>query len=102
MADPTPASGFVADGARWRLAGTVTFDDATRVLASATALPLPVSGVVDLSELTHADSSALAVLLALRRRAMAEGGRSLSFTGIPPTLDALARVYGIESLIAAA
>lgn len=101
MADASSAGGFSADGARWRFAGTLTFDDATRVLASARALPLPESGVVDLAGLIHADSSALAVLLAVRRRAAAEGGRPLTFTGMPATLDALARVYGIESLLAA-
>ena len=98
--DCTPASGaFVADGDRWRFAGALTFDDASTVLASAGALPLPPSGIVDLTDLAQADSSALAVLLALRRRALAEGHRALAFTGVPPTLDALARVYGIEAYI---
>lgn len=101
MADSPSPGAFTADGARWRFAGTLTFDDATQVLASATALPLPASGVVDLGGLTHADSSALAVLLALRRRAVAEGARPLEFTAMPATLDALARVYGIETLLAA-
>ena len=47
----------------------------------------------------HADSAALAVLLALKRRAAVEGHR-LTFVAFPPMLDSLARVYGIEDLFA--
>jgi len=90
---------FSADGDRWRFAGELVFDDAMAVVDAAATMPLPASGIVDLSGLTHGDSSALAVLLALRRRAQAEGHRPLSFPGMPPMLEALARVYGIESLV---
>ncbi|MFO1415087.1 MAG: STAS domain-containing protein [Burkholderiales bacterium] len=89
---------FSADGDRWRFAGMLTFDDATAVLAAAKAMPLPASGRIDLSGLTHADSAGLAVLLALRRRAQAEG-RTVSFEGMPPVLASLARVYGIEAIV---
>lgn len=88
---------FTADGDRWRFDGVLTFDDATRALETANQLPLPASGVVDMSGLTHADSAALAVLLALKRRATAEK-RQLAFPALPPMLDSLARVYGIEDL----
>lgn len=102
MTPAAPAAGvFVADGDRWRFEGTLVFDDAMAALTAARSLPLPSSGVVDLAGLVHADSSALAVLVALRRRAQAEGHRALSFPGIPPMLDALARVYGVESILAA-
>jgi len=92
-------SGFAADGDRWIFAGELTFDDAMQVLEAATALPMPASGVVDLSGVVHADSAALAVLLALRRRA-AEEGRHVTFASVPPMLDSLARVYGIEEILA--
>jgi phospholipid transport system transporter-binding protein len=94
------AGAFVADADRWRFEGTLTFDDAMPVLNASRSLPLPSSGVVDLAGLAHADSSALAVLLALRRRAAAERSR-LSFASVPPVLDSLARVYGIEDLLTA-
>ena len=98
----TAASGaFVADGDRWRFTGVLVFDDAMAVVTAAAALPLPPSGIVDLSGLTHADSSGLAVMLALRRRAQAEGHPGLTFPGMPAMLDALARVYDVESLVAA-
>ncbi len=96
-----PATGaFAADGDRWTFSGALSFDDATAVLAAAARLPLPASGVVDVAGLTHADSAALAVMLALRRRAAAEG-RKIAFTGVPPVLDSLARVYGIEEILKA-
>jgi len=88
---------FSGTGDRWQFEGTLTFDDATAVLEQAADLPLPASGVVDMAGLVHADSAALAVLLALKRRAAAEGHR-LSFAGFPPMLESLARVYGIEDL----
>jgi phospholipid transport system transporter-binding protein len=89
---------FVADGDRWSFSGALTFDDAMPVLEATAALPLPASGIVDLSGMAHADSAALAVLLALRRRAVAENGR-LTFASVPPMLDSLARVYGIEEIL---
>lgn len=89
---------FAADGDRWTFAGALTFDDAMSVLEASATLPLPPSGVVDLSGVAHADSAALAVLLALRRRATAENAR-LSFASVPPMLDSLARVYGIEEIL---
>jgi len=91
---------FAVAGDRWQFAGTLTFDDAAVILAAADALPLPASGVIDLSGLAHADSAALAVLLALRRRAAAEG-RAIAFAGMPPIVESLARVYGIEDLFVA-
>jgi phospholipid transport system transporter-binding protein len=70
------------------------------VLEATAALPLPASGIVDLAGVAHADSAALAVLLALRRRAIAEG-RGITFASVPPMLDSLARVYGIEEFLVA-
>jgi phospholipid transport system transporter-binding protein len=96
----TTEGAFAANGDRWTFSGQLTFDDATSVLAAASALPLPKSGVVDLSGVAHADSAALAVLLALHRRAVAEGSR-ITFASVPPMLDSLARVYGIEEILTA-
>ncbi|MEO6566523.1 MAG: STAS domain-containing protein [Casimicrobiaceae bacterium] len=89
---------FEPDGNRWQFAGTLTFRDAGAVFTASEELPLPASGIVDLRGLVHADSSALAVLLALKRRAAAEKV-SLSFEAMPAALDSLARVYGVEPLL---
>ena len=90
---------FAAAGQSWTYTGALTFADAGAVLEATQALPLPSSGVVDLAGLSQADSAALAVLLALKRRAAAER-RTLTFTAMPATLDSLARVYGIDDLLA--
>ena len=93
-------AGFAATdgGARWSYAGTLTFANAEAVLGAALALPLPSGREVDLAGLTHADSAALAVLLALKRRAAADGAK-IAFTSVPDTLVSLARVYGVDALV---
>lgn len=95
-------AGFSADAAatRWRYSGPLTFGNASRVFAAALAMPLPSAGEVDLSGTTKVDSSAVAVLLGLRRRA-ADEGKPLSFTHVPPALSALADLYSVEDLLAA-
>jgi len=94
--------GFSADatGERWSYAGALTFANASRVFSAAVAMPLPRSGDVDLSGLAAVDSSAVAVLLALSRRAQEEGKR-LAFTEVPAALRALADLYSVEALLAA-
>ena len=89
---------FTEAGDRWHFTGMLTFDHATAVLDQASGLKLPASGVVDLAGLVHADSAALAVLLSLKRRAAAER-HLLTFAAVPPMLESLARVYGIEDLL---
>ena len=90
--------GFVATDGRWTFAGTLTFADAAAVFAASHALPLPSSGIVDLATLEQADSAALAVMMALSRRAATEGAR-LKFTSVPQGIFALAHVYGVDELL---
>ena len=99
---PEPAGGFVAEdgGERWGYKGALTFANASRVFAEAVAMPLPSTGEIDLAGTAAVDSSAVAVLLALRRRA-AEEGRLLVFIDVPPALTALADLYSVEDLLAA-
>ena len=52
-----------------------------------------------MSGLAHADSAALAVMLALNRRAAGEG-RRIVFAAMPAMLASLARVYGVEDQFA--
>lgn len=97
--DSSGAEGtFAADGDRWRFSGQLVFGDAAAVFDAMEKMPLPGSGIVDFSGLAHADSSALAVLLALRRRAVAERA-PITFVAMPAVLASLARVYGIEALL---
>lgn len=87
-----------AAGDRWLLAGALTVDTAAGVLESSRKAALPQTGIVDLGGLETVDSAAVAVLLAWRRRAGAEGV-TLLFTGTPASLSALADLYGVEELI---
>ncbi|RZT32441.1 STAS domain-containing protein [Cupriavidus agavae] len=53
---------------------------------------------VDCSALTQVDSSAVAVLLAWQRAA-AQRGQSLALHGVPPQLQSLASLYGVDGLL---
>ena len=98
VATAAPAGGFVAVGDLWRYEGALTLDNAAAVMAAADALPLPASGRVDMAALTPADSASLAILMALRRRALAEG-RTLRIDNLPAALHSLAIVYGVDELV---
>jgi phospholipid transport system transporter-binding protein len=91
--------GFAATADGWTFAGSLTFADAAAVFEAAQRLALPPNGVVDLAGLEQADSSALAVMLALKRRAAHQGAR-IVFASVPPGIHTLARVYGVEELLA--
>ena len=59
---------------------------------------LPPSVGLDASELTEFDSSALAVLLGLRRELVLRGS-VLQVTGLSPRLRELAGLYGVIDLL---
>ena len=90
--------GFSPSNEGWIFAGALTLDDAASVLKSSQELALPANGVVDFGALMHADSAALAVMMALKRRAAGEG-RTLTIRGMPDSLRSLAVVYGVEHLL---
>ena len=96
--DAVATGSFSASNDGWLFAGALTFDDAAAVLEASQSLPLPVSGVVDFSGLMHADSTALAVMIALKRRGTEEG-RTLAIRNMPASLRSLAAVYGIDDLL---
>lgn len=98
LAESRETGGFVATDVGWAFAGALTLDDAADVLTASAALPLPLSGMLDFSGVMHADSAALAIVIALKRRASAEG-RTLSIVGLPASLHSLAVVYGVENLL---
>ncbi|QJR16384.1 STAS domain-containing protein [Usitatibacter palustris] len=85
-----------------RLEGPLSFESLPRVLeesAQYEARPdLPEKLTIDFSAITEVDSSAVALLLEWRRRAQALN-KTLAFTNLPPTLLALAELYGVADLI---
>lgn len=87
------------DGAHWIARGELTFASAGAALSAANALPLPSSGTIDCAGITAADSSAVAVLLAIKRRAT-DARAPLSFVAAPPVITTLAELYGVEAILA--
>jgi len=92
----------MAASAAAALPATLTHREATATLASlAAAVSAPGAGDVrlDASALAQFDTSAIAVLLECRRLAQ-QAGRTLRIDGLPAPLIELARLYGVEALLA--
>ncbi len=66
----------------------------TAAIVAETASPV----VVNASALVRFDSSALAVLLELRRVCL-RAGKTLLVNGLPPHMADLAKLYGVEGLL---
>lgn len=83
------------------LPAQLTLREARQTLASLSGALASAQGeaVVDASPLTQIDSSALAVLLELKRQAASRGLR-FEVRGAPPRLQDLARLYGVQGLLA--
>lgn len=78
------------------LEGDLVLDNATRLLAEGEAAIGAGSTIFDLSGVGRMDSSALSLLLALRRRSGEKtDGKTLQFRNVPESLTSLARLYGI-------
>ncbi|MDR1529396.1 MAG: STAS domain-containing protein [Burkholderiales bacterium] len=87
----------VVDGT-WLCRRALTLATSDEALKQSARLPLPPSGIIRFSDDAEADSAALAVMLALFRRAEKES-RALTFRNVPQTLKTLARVYGVDTLL---
>ncbi len=81
------------------LEGELVLDNATRILAEGEQAILAGTRVFDLSGVVKMDSSALSLLLALRRSGLKNAaGNALQFRNVPESLTSLARLYGIADL----
>ena len=83
------------------LPATLTADEAQdtlRLLSQAISSNSRDGAVIDASALKEFDSAALAVLLECQRQAQA-GGRAFSVRQAPPSLLALAKLYGVHTLL---
>lgn len=89
------------DGDRMVVSGAVTLAGVAALLEQGRARILEGARVVDLAGVTELDSSALAMLLAWLREAKSRN-RELAFTGFPEGLTAIARLYGVDGLLAVA
>ncbi len=58
----------------------------------------PADSSIDLSSVTHADSSLIALLLHAHRT-LGRGGQTLKIVNAPASLERLLAAYGIETLL---
>jgi phospholipid transport system transporter-binding protein len=78
----------------------LTFQTAREALERGLAALRAGQTVFDLNSVKMADSSGVAVLLAMQRAAR-KLGKTVSFINLPVSLRSLATVYGVDSLLAA-
>ena len=86
------------EGRRIIVSGPVTLANVASILEDARRHLEEGVGNVDLSEVTEMDSSLLAAMLAWLRDARSRG-RELAFSNLPDSLQTIARLYGVDSLI---
>ncbi len=79
---------------------SITNANAPEVVAAGRAAMQGGDWVVDFTSVVHCDTSAVACILAWLRFARASGGK-LQLLGLPADLLSLAKLYGVEALIAA-
>jgi phospholipid transport system transporter-binding protein len=77
---------------------SITMTDAADVLREGMEAIVQGATTIDLSGLTHFDSSAVSALLAWQRAAT-EKSVSLEVVGLPAGLLSLAKLYGVDALL---
>ena len=89
---------IVKDGAGFRVQGPITMRNVVALLDEGRRLFADGQVVVDLSEVSEVDSTAVSLLLQWLREAGGRGQR-LEFRNLPPNLRSLATLYGVTELI---
>jgi len=79
---------------------SLTVQDATAALDQGFAAIKAGQTIFDLGAIETADSSAVAVLLAWKRAAL-KSGAALSYVNVPPGLQSLAALYGVDEFLVA-
>lgn len=82
----------------WRVEGVVKVDSAAALFGEAEAMWQDPELRVDLSGISEADSAVIALLLAWRRRALAEG-REIEFLNATESVRSLATLYDVAQLL---
>jgi phospholipid transport system transporter-binding protein len=77
---------------------TLTMDEAETVLAQGLQAIAAGETQIDLSTLQQFDSAAVATLLAWQR-ASSKMGKTLRIAQLPPGLESLAKLYGVDQLL---
>lgn len=81
-----------------QLEGDLILANTTRLLAEAEAAVAAGAAAFDLKGVGQMDSSAISLLLALKRRAVA-ANRPVAFLHIPESMLSLAKLYGIAEYL---
>jgi phospholipid transport system transporter-binding protein len=89
------------EGRRLVVSGPVTLANVAGLLEEGRRHLAEGVRTVDLGEITEMDSSLLALMLAWMREARGRG-RDLGFVNMPESLQTIARLYGVDSLLPAA
>ena len=87
------------EGERLVLSGAVTLANAGSLLEEGRRHVAEGVKTVDLAEVSEMDSALLALLLAWTREALARSGK-LGFANAPESLRTIARLYGVDALLA--
>ena len=82
----------------YRPALTLTVHNAPSVLEAGLHAIEQGQDHIDLGDLTVVDSAAVATMLAWQRAAR-RGGKSLSFSNLPPSLQSLVELYDVAELL---
>lgn len=85
-------------GDRVEVSAGMTLARARALLEEGATIAAARDAVFDLSGVTEADSSGVAVLLGWQRAARA-GGRSLRVVNAPASLRSLAALYGVDAFL---
>lgn len=83
---------------QWQLSGELLIDNASTLLEKSVPLAMVESLTIDFSGVTDADTSALSLMLAWKRRA-AETGCNIKLAHVPTNLMSLADLYGITEFV---
>ena len=86
------------ESGRMMVSGPVTLVNVASLLEEGRRHLAEGVGSVDFGEVTEMDSAALALCLAWLRDARA-AGRPLAFANLPESLQTIARLYGVHSLL---
>jgi len=79
--------------------GAMTMAQAATLVVEGEAVCAKSDCIVDLAEVTAADSSAVAVVLGWLRCSK-EAGRSIRIMNPPPSFSSLSALYGVDELLA--
>lgn len=85
---------------RWQLSGNLVVDEVNAVLDESMRLPMQAGElIIDFQAVSSVDTAAIALMLALQRRA-AEEKCTIAFHHVPDNLKSLAALYGVQNFFA--